>query len=183
MIEINTEVIEKWVELRKMIPQIEFENLKVKDGKVLFTYEELKYFCEKLNIKPENLLKENFKLDLTNGIKVSRSNNSFKRTSERNGKKYYTYNHLVTTNAYPTLMPLRVELHCNDNQDVVLNGGHDSTEIVYITKGAVRMHWDYEDIRNEVDLYVGDSAFIQPGVSHSFMALNDKEAELIAVNW
>lgn len=183
MIRLKKEVVEKWATMRKKLPEDVLINLKVEGTHVLFTYEELETFAKELNVLPTTLLEENKDLDLDRGIKITRNGKTFTRVSERNGKKYYTYNHLVTTNAYPTLMPLRVELHCSDENDVVLNGGHDSTEIIYVTKGTVRMHWEYENTQHELDLHVGDSAFIQPGVSHSFMAVGNQDAELIAVNW
>lgn len=182
MIRLKKETFTQWVQLRKMDPEQIIKAYKVEGNFVIFTYEELLEFCAKLNLSISTILKENETLDLTDGVKVTKKDSAYKRVNEKNGKKYYTYNHLVTTDAYPTLMPLRVELHCNDEKDVVLNGGHDSTEIVYVTKGTVRMHWEFENVTKYMDLEVGDSAFIQPGISHSFMAVGN-DAELIAVNW
>jgi mannose-6-phosphate isomerase-like protein (cupin superfamily) len=183
MITLVRENIEKWANIRKMSPESLLNKFNAQGEKVSLSYDDLEQLSKLLNVSPADLLRENTTLDLDRGVKVSRNGETFKRVSERNGKKYYTYNHLVTTNAYPTLMPLRVELHCTDEDDVVLNGGHSSTEIVYVTKGTVRMHWDYDNHINQLDLHVGDSAFIQPGVSHSFMAAGKEDAELIAINW
>lgn len=183
MIQLKKGAIEKWAVLRKMSPEQVINGLRVEGDKLHLTFRELEQLANRLNVLPTTLLEEENKFDLDRGVKVLRNGTGFIRTSERNGKKYYTYHHLVTTNAYPTLMPLRVELHCNDEKNVVLNGGHDSTEIVYVTKGTVRMHWEYENEMHYMDLEVGDSVYIQPGVSHSFMAVGDEKAELIAVNW
>lgn len=183
MIILNKGTIEKWASLRKMLPEQVLAGKRVVGDQVQLSFDELKSLSQELDLQPTTLLAEEQALDLDRGIKVSRHSEGFRRTSERNGKKYYTYHHLVTTNAYPTLMPLRVELHCSDENQVVLNGGHESTEIVYVTKGTVRMHWEYDNERHYLDLHVGDSAFIQPMVSHSFMAMGEEDAELIAVNW
>lgn len=120
--------------------------------------------------------------DLDNGVKVSRKDDAFARTIEKSGQKYYTYNHLATTKTEPNLMALRVVLHCDKPEKVVLNGGHQSKEIVYVTKGQVQMDWENDSKRNATVLNEGDSAYLSPGVSHSFIAVKG-EAELIAVNY
>ncbi|MED4590505.1 cupin domain-containing protein [Priestia flexa] len=183
MITLTKESLKDWSELRKMLPEEILSQYEVQDDKVVLTYEQLKKLSEKLDLSISTILGKSEPSDLNNGIKVSRASEGYKRTSIKNGKEYYTYNHLVTTNVYPTLMPLRVELHVNDNQSVVLNGGHDSTEIVYVTKGTVKMHWENDGHVYDVDLYVGDSAYIHPGISHSFIAAGEDKAELIAINW
>lgn len=183
MVKLRKDIIEKWALLRKMNPAEVLAGYTVNENEITMNYQEMVDLCNQLNVPPSKLLEETTELDLDRGIKISRNGQTYKRTSERNGKKYYTYNHLVTTTAYPTLMPLRVELHCNDENDIVLNGGHDSTEIVYVTKGTVRMHWEYDNKIHQLDLNIGDSAYIQPGVSHSFMAVGNEDAELIAINW
>lgn len=123
--------------------------------------------------------------DLKDGVKISRKDQSFKRDEIRNGKKYYTYHHLATTTYDPNLMALRLDVHCKSEDDICLNSGHESKELVYVTKGKVQVQWRLEGGEIETDiLNEGDSIFVQPNVPHSFTAIDSKEsAEIIAVNY
>ncbi|MER2472751.1 cupin domain-containing protein [Photorhabdus laumondii] len=123
--------------------------------------------------------------DLDDGVKISRRDETYKRDEYRDGSHYYTYHHLVTTRADPGLMALRLDLHSDESQPLKLNEGHGSKEVVYVTKGKVRVQWLdennslREDIMNE-----GDSIFILPSVSHSFSNYEkDIKSEIIAINY
>lgn len=183
MITLTRDNLTEWASLRKMTPEEILNQFEIVEDKVTLTFEQATELGNKLNVSVADLIVSTDTNDLDKGIKIARDNKGYKRTSVKNGKEYYTYNHLVTTNAYPTLMPLRVEMHVNDEDAVILNGGHDSTEIVYVTKGKVRMNWEYNNAAHQDILEVGDSAYIHPGISHSFTTYGSEEAELIAINW
>jgi mannose-6-phosphate isomerase-like protein (cupin superfamily) len=120
--------------------------------------------------------------DLDQGIKVCRKQEGFVRESERKGKRYYTYQHLATSNAAPELMALRVTVHCDSEEDTVLNAGHHSKELIYVTRGEIRMNWQAGDDTRMVDLHEGDSVYLNPDVRHSFRSLGGS-AELLAFNY
>lgn len=144
----------------------------------------LKDLATRLRIPVASLF-EDGKDDLDNGVKICRSTEGFTRIAERKGTKYYTYRHLATTDAAPELMALHVMIHCGDDNKVVLNGGHGSKEIVYILEGRVRMHWQHGSDLRQVDLEPGDSVYINPGVSHSFISADGVggKCSLLAVNY
>jgi mannose-6-phosphate isomerase-like protein (cupin superfamily) len=123
--------------------------------------------------------------DLDDGIKIARRDETFNRKEVRDGKDYYTYHHLVTTNAEPSLMALRLDLHCEEAANIALNRGHGSKELVYVTKGKVQVQWtNTEGTRREDVLNEGDSIFVYPETPHSFTAIdNSHPAEIIAVNY
>jgi len=133
-------------------------------------------------VMPMSSLIEMADSDLDEGIRVCRREDGFVRDAERQGKLYYTYQHLATSNAAPELMALRVTVYCNKEEDVVLNAGHGSKELVYVTKGNIRMHWNGAEGTRNVDLAEGDSVYLNPDVPHSFRAL-DGTAELLAFNY
>ncbi|PJD91619.1 MAG: hypothetical protein CK424_06220 [Legionella sp.] len=177
---IKQHVVESLVASRKMLPDQIIRDYEVKNGDVIFkNFTELKHLSDKLAVPVKDFFVEN---DLDDGIKISRKNDSFHRVSEKGGVKYYTYNHLATTKTEPNLMALRVDLHCKDIDKITLNDGHDSKELVYVTKGKVRMDWKTDNGVRNVELNVGDSAYVSPNVPHSFMAMEDN-SELIAVNY
>lgn len=123
--------------------------------------------------------------DLDDGVKIARKGTGFKRNEIRDGVLYYTYEHLVTTNQDPNLMALRLDLHSDELQPLKLNGGHSSKEIVYVTKGSVRVTWlaDNNQLKESV-LNDGDSIFILPNVPHSFTnSVAGEKSEIIAVNY
>lgn len=123
--------------------------------------------------------------DLDDGVKIARQGEGFKREEVRDGVHCYTYEHLVTTNHDPQLMALRLDLHGDSSQPLRLNAGHGSKEVVYVTKGEVRVRWVGND--NEVKERVlgnGDSIFIAPNVPHSFINhWFGVPAEIIAINY
>lgn len=123
--------------------------------------------------------------DLDDGVKIARRDDTFKREEIRDGEHYYTYHHLATTSAEPSLMALRLDVHCHDPQKITLNAGHGSKELVYVTKGTVQVQWtNTEGTMREDVLNEGDSIFVWPNTPHSFTALNaDSPAEIIAVNY
>lgn len=82
-------------------------------------------------------------------------------------------------------MALRLDLHSDNLQPLKLNDGHDSKEIVYVTKGAVKVQWigDNETLKENI-LYEGDSIFISPNVPHSFTNnIAGQKSEIIAINY
>jgi hypothetical protein len=123
--------------------------------------------------------------DLDDGVKIARHDRTFKREEIRGGVHCYTYEHLVTTNQDPRLMALRLDLHSDDEQPLRMNGGHGSKEVVYVTRGTVRVRWlgENDELKEDV-LNEGDSIFIQPHVPHSFTNhVTEAKAEIIAVNY
>lgn len=154
------------------------------DDKYVFvqSMDDLNKLAETLNVKISKLFDSEEDDDINEGIKIQYNNEGYSRTSKRNGKDYYTYKHLITTNTDADLMPLRVTLHCMDDEDVSLNAGHNSKEVIYVTKGKIKMDWESNNQRYSKVLTIGDSAYIHPGVPHSFMAL-EKDAELLAFNY
>lgn len=152
-----------------------------------FTYvnsiDDVKSLAGSLNVKVSQLFNDSNENDLNDGVKIQYNNEGYRRISQRNGKEYYTYQHLVTTNTEPNLMPLRVSLHCKEDENLSLNEGHDSKEMIYVTKGKIKMDWKSEGEKLlSQELNIGDSVYINPGVPHSFMAL-EEESELIAFNY
>lgn len=168
------------IESRKMSSDEVMSKYETINNKVIFkNFEELKKLSDKLAVPIKDFFIDN---DLDEGIKIGRKVNSFSRTVERQGAKYYTYNHLATTKTEPNLMALRVDLHCKDVDKVTLNNGHNSKEIVYITKGKVRIDWKTENGSHFSELNIGDSVYVSPNIPHSFLALEDN-SELIAINY
>jgi len=150
------------------------DNLRIVDG------DQVRALARKLLVTPARLLGEQD--DLDDGVKLCRRDGGFVRRQERKGKLYYTYRHLATTSAAPELMALRVSVHCNDEEDVVLNGGHESKELVYVTIGQIRMHWANGAALRSIDLDEGDSVYLSPNIPHSFRSLIG-ESELLAFNY
>lgn len=171
------------IELRKMEIKNFYNNFFIDGENVIFkNFEELKAFSKKLKIPLSTIFKFSEKNDIKNGIKICKFQQSFNQVSFRNGIKYYTYTHLITSEDEPNLMPLHIIVHNTNIDDYILNGGHEAKEVVFVLKGEVRFHWKLsEDIVFE-DLKEGDSVYIKPGISHSFVAIN-KEAELLAFNY
>ena len=168
------------IESRKMSSDEVMKHYEIVGNKVVFkNFEEIKNLSDKLAVPIKDFFTDN---DLEEGIKIGRRADGFSRTVERKGVKYYTYNHLATTKTEPNLMALRVDLHCKDIDKAVLNNGHSLKEIVYITKGKVRMDWKTENGDHYAELNVGDSAYVSPSIPHSFLALEDN-SELIAINY
>lgn len=177
---IDSSIVRNLIEGRKMCPADVLKNHQSTEDKIIFNdINHLRELSDKLAVPMKDFFTEN---DLDNGVKISRKDSAFSRTIEKNGTKYYTYNHLATTKTESNLMALRVNLHCRDEEKIILNGGHASKEIIYVTKGVVRMDWETKNERTHAELNVGDSAYLSPGVSHSFIALVD-DSELIAVNY
>ncbi|WP_169837646.1 cupin domain-containing protein [Salipaludibacillus agaradhaerens] len=182
MITISKDHLQDLSEGRKMLINEVVKEFKEENGQIVFpSFEKVKETAEFLNIPLASFFDEE-NSDLESGVKILRDGEGFSRTSLKNGNKYYTYNHLVTTNTEPSLMPLRVELHVKDEDHVTLNGGHGSKEMVYITKGVVRMHWEHNKEQKSIDLNKGDSVYIKPGVPHSFISAQD-DSELLAFNY
>lgn len=141
---------------------------------------QLSEIAKKLNVTVKDLF-ENQATD--KGIYKLEADNGYKRVSKRKGKDYYTYEHLVTVDHESNLMPLKVTLHCKNDEDVQLNPGHGSKEMVYILKGQVQVDWVDEHEKERTDnLNIGDSIYITPNTPHSFMALED-DSELLAFNY
>lgn len=142
--------------------------------------DQLNEISKKLNVTVRDLFE---KKEEEKGIHKLESGDGYKRVSQRKGKDYYTYEHLITVDHESNLMPLKVTLHCKNDEDVQLNPGHNSKEMVYILKGKVQVDWIDENEQNCTDnLNVGDSIYITPNTPHSFMALEDN-SELLAFNY
>lgn len=183
-IKLSKKVVQRWSADRKKVFEEVIKGFSMEGENIIFpSFEQVKELAEELTVPIHELIQNEQDLDLNDGVKVCRKEEGFTRTSERKGSKYYTYQHLVTTNALPTLMALRVTVHCNEETKVVPNGGHSSFEFIYVAKGDIRMHWETEAGLKTEELHVGDSVYIHPNTSHSFMAMNGEEAELIAVNF
>lgn len=122
--------------------------------------------------------------DLECGVVIYKSDEGFAREISREGSRYYTYQHLATSNTAPELMALKVFLHCDNREAVVLNGGHAAREVIYTLKGRVRFDWTEEggDKVKSSTLNPGDSVYISPGVKHSFIAL-EPGSEILAFNY
>jgi len=122
--------------------------------------------------------------DLTDGVKILRRDEGFCKVSNRGGNEYYTYQHLATSNSAPELMALKVALHCGCLENIVLNEGHSSREVVYILEGVVRVDWgsSAEAGRRTEVLNKGDSIYLSPNVPHSFIAL-EEASEILAFNY
>ncbi len=155
------------------------------DNVVFLSFQVLRDFSDHIAVPLSEFYQEAPNCDLDNGVKIARRNETFSRDEIRDGVHYYTYHHLVTTKADPKLMALRLDLHSNENQPLRLNTGHGSREVVYVTRGTVRVQWlDNEQQLNEEILNEGDSIFVTPFVPHSFTNHSTQEkSEIIAINY
>ena len=170
---------------RKMTLSHLNEAAKVEVDNVVFgSFAKLKDLADQISV-PVATFFDNGTSDLDDGVKIARRDNTFNRKEIRNGEHYYTYHHLVTTSEEPSLMALRLDVHCHDPQKITLNEGHGSKELVYVTKGTVQVQWtNKEGTLRESVLNEGDSIFVWPNTPHSFTALNaESPAEIIAVNY
>ncbi|MHC8316448.1 hypothetical protein [Pseudomonas sp. LB3P31] len=184
-IRIRLERIQELAESRKMSAEEVLRTVNIESAEYveIDTTEKLKELSSVLIIPMCDLL-QGVDSDLENGVKISRVNEGFCKTSSRGGKKYYTYQHLATSNTAPELMALKVSLHCNGAEDIVLNAGHVSKEVVLVLKGVVRVDWGGShsvSCFSEV-LVAGDSVYVSPNVPHSFIALEDG-SEILAFNY
>ncbi|MFH4399000.1 cupin domain-containing protein [Vibrio diabolicus] len=158
----------------------------ISDDKITFpSHQELKRFSDYIAVPVSTFYKEMNHSDLDDGVKIARRDKTFSREEVRDGVHYYTYHHLVTTKADPNLMALRLDLHSNEEKPLRLNSGHGSREVVYVTRGTVRVQWlDESNSMCEDVLYEGDSIFITPYVPHSFTNYSNQEkSEIIAINY
>lgn len=179
---LNKSIVDEYIKLRKMDPNEKMKLVELQGNHYKMDFDEVIKLSKDLSLDISLLLKGITQSDLDKGVKIARKDGYY-RENIKNGKKYYTYNHLVTTSEYPTLMPLRVGIHIKNGENVMLNDGHKSTEIVYITKGEVNMDWEFKGNRYTKTLYEGDSAYISPYISHSFTSNSSQDSELIAINW
>jgi len=121
--------------------------------------------------------------DLDGGVKITARDEGFRITSERGGAPYYTYQHLATTNAAPELMALKLTLHCDNEEGIVLNEGHDSKELIYVLKGDVRFDWiDPSGEPRMARVNEGGSCYVDAGIPHSFSSIGST-AEVLAINY
>lgn len=169
---------------RKMVLE-DFANLSVTDQKVKFeNINELIQLSNETCLPVTDFLSD-MDSDLDDGIVISRKNSAFSRKEVRDGELYYTYHHLATTKAEPSLMALRLDLHTTKATKPSLNSGHNSKELVYVTKGVVQVNWLSPDgsMREDI-LHSGDSIFIWPNTPHSFISVDHTDqAEIIAINY
>lgn len=149
----------------------------------LESFDALQKLADKLVMPISELLVDTRK-DLESGVVIFKSDQGFAKEVCREGSRYYTYKHLATSNTAPELMALKVSLHCESREAVVLNGGHASREVIYVLKGSVRFDWrgDGAEDAETATLNFGDSVYISPGIKHSFMAL-ESGAEILAFNY
>ena len=181
---VDAKALEETAESRKMNFQDLADGMERSGSELLIQdVDQLKAISDKMIVKPE-VLAHGYagESDLTNGVRIYRANEGFKRTVQREQNDYYTYQHLATTNDAPELMALKVSLHCHKNRDVVLNSGHDSKELVCVLSGKVKMDWSDSGTDCSELLSPGDSVYLSPNIPHSFMC-EDGEAEIIAVNY
>jgi uncharacterized RmlC-like cupin family protein len=183
-VSLNIDTVRRTAESRKMEFQRIIDGLRVEgDQVILDSDEQLAALAEKMIVGPEVLLdRKSESRDLVAGVRIYRSGQGFQRVAQRDGRDYYTYEHLATTSDAPELMALRLKLHCTDAEHVVLNPGHGSKELIYVLQGQVRMDWESDGERHHTVLEPGDSAYLRPDVAHSFIA-HSGAAEIIAVNY
>ena len=158
----------------------------INEDNIIFpSHQDLKNFSDNIAVSLSAFYQDINDSDLDDGVKIARRDETYSREEIRDGIHYYTYHHLVTTKADPKLMALRLDLHTNEEHPIRLNSGHGSREIVYVTRGTVRVQWldesqsMCEDVLNE-----GDSIFITPHIPHSFTNYSNQEkSEIMAVNY
>ena len=184
-IRIRLKKIQELAESRKMSAEeiLSAVNIESAEYIEINTTEQLKELSSVLIIPMCELL-QGVDSDLLNDVKISRSTEGFCKTSSRGAKEYYTYQHLATSNTAPELMALKVTLHCNSAENIVLNGGHASKEVVFVLNGTVRVDWRRSHSVSSFSevLVAGDSIYISPNVPHSFIALEDG-SEILAFNY
>ena len=136
-------------------------------------------------IVPGSLLSEEAadRSDLDGGVKIAAPGEGYRITADRAGAPYYTFQHLATTKAAPELMALKLTLHCNREEGIVLNEGHDAKEVVYVLRGDVRLDWiDPDGQRRSSTIRQGGSFYVDAGVPHSFSSIGPA-AEVISINY
>jgi uncharacterized RmlC-like cupin family protein len=183
---IDLNLLEKVASSRKIPLDDLLGDFQVEQGSVVMPEpESLGKLADRL-IVPASMLTEDAPerpTDLDGGVKFAAAGEGFRITSERGGAPYYTYQHLATTSAAPELMALKLTLHCNREQGIVLNEGHDSKELVYVLKGDVRVDWiDPKGERRSAVMAEGGSVYVDPGLPHSFSSIG-ATAEVLAINY
>jgi uncharacterized RmlC-like cupin family protein len=183
---IDVNLLEKVATSRKMPVCELIGDLRIEDGSVILPDADvLQKLAEKL-IVPNTLLagdEAEDRSDLDGGVKIAEPDRGYRITTERAGAPYYTFQHLATTNAAPELMALKLTLHCNREQGIVLNEGHEAKEMVYVLTGDVRLDWiDQMGKRRSARVNQGGSFYVDAGVPHSFSSVGET-AEVISINY
>lgn len=165
---------------RKMLPSdmdISF------DEPVNLTLPDVKRICEGLSVPLFELLRlaKNCGDDLTCKVKIGRNSGYYERIATKNGVRSYHYRHVLKTSSDYHFMALRTTPLYED--EVYLNDGHATKELVYVLRGSVFMHWQkgLGAIR-KVTLNQGDSVYIEPWVKHAFSKI-EPDSEILAVDF
>ena len=183
---IDFNLLEKVATSRKMPIGEVIRGLPVEDGKVVLSQSDALDKLAETLIVPSSLLAGSGaedRSDLDGGVKIAEPGQGYRITTDRAGAPYYTFQHLATTNAAPELMALKLTLHCNREQGIVLNDGHEAKEVVYVLKGDVRLDWiDQAGERRSARVNQGGSFYVDAGVPHSFSSIGET-AEVISINY
>lgn len=183
-IKLETATVGSLLASRKMTLKNLDETVRVEDESIYFAnFDSIKKLADNLDLPVADFFVDE-RNDLIDGVKIARRNATYSRDEFRGEKKYYTYHHLVTTNADPELMALRLDLHYQGDE-AILNSGHGSREVVYVTRGTVKVVWENEagELKDD-EMSEGDSIFIWPNTPHSFSSARKGEtAEIIAINY
>lgn len=180
---LNKKIVDEYVELRKMNPQDKMKLVKSQDEFYEMRFDDIIELAKELSVDVSLLFTGISQSDVNDGVRVAKKNEVYARKYTKDGKEVYTYNHLVTTKDHPSMMPLRVEVHLKQDDNIIINGGHGSAEIVYITKGDIIMVRQFEGKKHTNTLCEGDSVYITPKTPHGFKSNSSQDAELIAINW
>ena len=183
---IDLNALEEVATSRKMPVDEVISGFRIEEGNVLLSgMDALEKLADAL-IVPRSLLERTVvadRSDLDGGVKIAEAEQGYRITAERGGAPYYTFQHLATTNAAPELMALKLTLHCNREERIVLNEGHEAKEVVYVLKGDVRLDWLSETgERRWARVNQGGSFYVDAGVPHSFSSIGPT-AEVISINY
>lgn len=183
---ISISTLRRLIESRKMTEEEVVPKYDLSGDSLELTFQEIKEIAKSLVVPVSSLIANNIGIDanendLNNGIKIGRAIGAYERSSQRRDTLYYTYHHLAKTKTQPTLMPLRITIHCLDPERVVMNA-HETREFVYVSVGPIRFHWSMSECDHIEILEQGDSVYIEPNIDHSFTAIL-KEGEIIAINY
>lgn len=161
------------------------ELAEVSDDKVVFdSFHKLNSLAKDIAL-PVGAFFDGVSPDLDDGVKIGRKCEKPDAQDFRKGHLYYSHHYLASSAEEPSLMALRVKVHCSEEQNVELHKGHVCKELIYVSKGKIQVQWMGKDGKQREDvLNEGDSIFVSAYTPHSYTAIgSDEPSEIIAVNY
>lgn len=185
---IEPSALRRALHYRKMVPSDVSDIADaVSDDQIVLSQTEMDSLCERLKLSPTRIASgevEGRVDDLQSGAIVSHRSENYSRVAKRDGRDYYRYTHLANTQTCPGIMALEIDVLCDASNEISPNLGHDSWEFVYVVEGKVKFDWrrSAEASMSSSVLSVGDSAYLEPWLVHSFVGI-DGPAKIVAINF